>query len=51
MQHYFKQIAPEMDWQQAKEQLWRSVDVFGEEKSAQKEQAIARQILTEGKNV
>jgi hypothetical protein len=29
MKHYLGQVAPEMDWNQAKVKLWRSVDVFG----------------------
>jgi hypothetical protein len=42
---YFRQIAPEMDWREAKLKLWRSVDVFGPEGSPEKESAIRTQIL------
>ena len=45
MAHYFKQIAPDMDWTDAKTTLWRSVDVFGKEGSVQKEDGIKRRIL------
>ena len=45
MKHYLGQVAPEMDWNQAKIKLWRSVDVFGKEGSAKKEEGIKNRIL------
>jgi hypothetical protein len=45
MKFYFQQLAPEMDWREAKATLWRSVDVFGKEGSPEKEAAIRIQIL------
>ena len=45
MEFYFQQLAPEMDWREAKLKLWRSVDVLGAEGSPEKEEAIRIQIL------
>ncbi len=45
MEFYFRQIAPEMDWREAKGKLWRSVDVFGPEGCPEIETAIRNQIL------
>ena len=45
MKHYLGQVAPEMDWNEAKVKLWRSVDVFGKEGSAEKEEGIKNRIL------
>ncbi|MGH7207139.1 MAG: hypothetical protein ACREI2_13135 [Nitrospiraceae bacterium] len=45
MEFHFQQIAPEMDWREAKLKLWCSVDVFGPEGSPEKEEAIRAQIL------
>jgi len=45
MEFYFRQLAPEMDWREAKVKLWRSVDAFGAEGSPEKEEAIRTQIL------
>ncbi|MGH7371741.1 MAG: hypothetical protein ACREJK_07855 [Candidatus Methylomirabilales bacterium] len=45
MEFHFQQIAPEMDWREAKLKLWRSVDGFGPEGSPEKEEAIRAQIL------
>lgn len=47
MKHYFDQIAPRLDWTEARIKLWRSVDVFGKEGSAEKEKEIRNRILTE----
>ena len=41
---YFRQIASEMDWRDAKIKLWRSVEVFGIEGSPEKEEAIEKRI-------
>ena len=41
---YFRQIASEMDWREAKIKLWRSVEVFGIEGSPEKEEAIEKRI-------
>lgn len=46
---YFDQLAPEMEWHKATIKFWRSVDVFGKEGSAEKEQAIKNRILTSSK--
>ena len=46
MEFYFRQIAPEMDWKEAKVKLWRSVELFGIEGSPVKEEAIENRILT-----
>lgn len=46
MKHYFRQIAPEMDWRKAKINLWKSVDVFGKEGSKKKEKSIKNRILS-----
>jgi len=45
MEFYFQQLAPEMNWREAKIKLWRSVDAFGAEGSQEKEAAIRLQIL------
>ncbi len=45
MAFYFAQVAPDQDWREAKLALWRSVDGFGPEGSAQKERAIAACVL------
>ncbi len=45
MKHYFRQIDPEMGDEKAKIDLWKSVDVFGEEGSREKEKGIETQIL------
>ena len=45
MEFYFQQLAPEMDWREAKLKLWRSVDVFGAEGTPEKEAGICNQIL------
>ena len=45
MEFYFQQLAPEMNWREAKLKFWRSVDVFGTEGSPEKEEAIRTQIL------
>jgi hypothetical protein len=45
MEHYFRQLAPEMKWTEARTKLWRSVDVFGKEGSMEKEEAIRTKIL------
>ncbi len=45
MAFYFDQLAPGQDWREARRDLWRSVDGFGTEGSAEREQAIARRIL------
>jgi len=45
MKHYFRQIASEMDSEEAKMKLWRSVDVFGKEGSREKEKGIRDRIL------
>ena len=47
MEHYLGQVAPEMDWKEAKVKLWRSVDVFGKEGSAEKEEGIKSRILNQ----
>jgi hypothetical protein len=46
MKHYFRQIAPKMDWKKAKVKLWKSVDVFGKEGSRKKEAGIRNRILS-----
>jgi hypothetical protein len=46
MKHYFRQIAPKMDWKRAKVKLWRAVDVFGKEGSRKKEKGITDRILS-----
>jgi len=45
MKHYFRQIAPEMDWREAKGKRWRSVGVFGKEGSPEKEEGIKKRIF------
>ncbi len=45
MEHYFRLIAPEMPWTEARVKLWKSLDVFGKEGSPEKEEAIRRRIL------
>jgi hypothetical protein len=45
MEHYFRRLAPEKDWQIARQELWRSVDVFGKEGSQEKENGIRSRIL------
>lgn len=45
MEHYLGQVAPDMEWRQAKVKLWRSVDVFGKEGSTEKEEGIKNRIL------
>jgi len=45
MKHYLGQIAPELDFETARKQLWRSVDVFGKEGSREKEKGIEKRIL------
>lgn len=45
MEFYFHQLAPEMDWREAKFKLWGSVDAFGPEESPEKEASIRHQIL------
>jgi len=45
MEFHFQQIAPEMDWREAKLKFWRSVNGFGPEGSPEKESAIRAQIL------
>jgi hypothetical protein len=40
MEHYLRQIAPELDLDEARKALWRSVDVFGKEGSREKERGI-----------
>ena len=45
MEHYFQQLAPEMDWREVKIELWQSVDVFGKEGTTEKEEAIRTRIL------
>ena len=45
MAHYLGQVAPVMDWSEAKVKLWKSVDVFGREGSAEKEKGIKSRIL------
>jgi hypothetical protein len=47
MRHYLSQIAPDSLPEQAAKQLWRSVDVFGEEGSPEKELGIKKAILGE----
>lgn len=44
MEFYFRQIAPEMDWREARVKFWRSVEVFGIEGSPEKEEAIENRI-------
>jgi hypothetical protein len=46
MAHYFNQISPDSNWQNAKQLLWKSVDPLGKEGSKEKEEAIRRLILT-----
>jgi hypothetical protein len=45
MVYYFRQLDPEMNLQEARLRLWRSVDVFGKEGSLEKEEGIKKQIL------
>lgn len=45
MDHYFRPLEPEMNRQEARNRLWRSVDVFGKEGRLEKEAAIKKQIL------
>jgi len=45
MEHYFRQIAPGMDWREAKSKLWRSVDILGKEGSREKDKAIRNRVL------
>jgi hypothetical protein len=45
MEHYFKQIAPQINWQEARVFFWRSLDIFGKEGSIEKEKAIKNRIL------
>jgi len=45
MAHYFRQIAPELDLEEARKALWRGVDVFGKEGSREKERGIERSVL------
>jgi hypothetical protein len=45
MEHYLGQVAPDMEWRQAKVKLWRSVDVFGKEGSVEKEEGIRKRTL------
>jgi hypothetical protein len=49
MKHYFRQIAPKMDWRKAKVKLWKSVDVFGKEGSRKKEKGIRGRILAKSR--
>jgi hypothetical protein len=49
MKHYFRQIAPKMDWRKAKVKLWRNVDVFGKEGSRKKEKGIRDRILAKSR--
>jgi hypothetical protein len=48
MEHYFRQIAPEMEPGEARKALWRNVDDFGKEGSRKKERGIERTILGVG---
>lgn len=45
MKHYFGQIVPHLDFETARKQLWRSVDIFGKEGSREKEKGIEKRIL------
>ncbi len=45
MKHYFGQIAPGLDFETARKELWKTVDVFGKEGSREKEVGIEKQIL------
>ena len=45
MEHYLRQMVPKMEWKEAKVKLWRSVDVFGKEGSAEQEEGIKNRIL------
>ncbi len=45
MEFYFRQIAPETDWREARIKLWRSVEVFGIEGSSEKEEGIENRIM------
>ncbi len=45
MEHYFRQIAPDLPAEKAAKELWRSVDSFGEEGSREKELGIEQAIL------
>jgi len=47
MEHYFRQIAPDLPPEKAAKELWRSVDSFGEEGSREKELGIEQAILRE----
>jgi hypothetical protein len=42
---YFRQIAPETDWREARIKHWRSVEVFGIEGSPEKEEGIENRIM------
>ncbi|WP_456277855.1 hypothetical protein [Bacillus sp. AK128] len=44
-------IAPELPWQQAKEELWRNCGVLGEPGTKEKEVNIQKAILEEGTEV
>lgn len=46
MKYYFGQIAPELDFETARKQLWSSVDTFGKEGSREKEMGIEKRILS-----
>ncbi len=43
--YYFQQVAPGMDWREARDKLWRSVEIFGIEGSPEKEKGIESQIV------
>ncbi len=45
MEHYLGQVALDMEWEEARVKLWRSVDVFGKEGSTEKEKGIKNRIL------
>lgn len=47
LDHYLGRIAPELPTEQAAKELWRDVDVFGEDGSRKKELGIERAILEE----
>jgi hypothetical protein len=42
-------IAPEIPWQQAKEELWRSCSALGDPGTEEKEANIQKVILEQGK--
>jgi hypothetical protein len=44
-------IAPELPWEQAKEQLWRSCSSLGEAGTKEKEKNIQKAIFEQGKDV